>query len=50
MEDFDKIGAVRIISSNYSVVSVNNENYKQLLNRHPKPSHEIKLPDSPNET
>lgn len=50
MKDFDIKGAVRIISSNYSVVSVNNKNYKQLLNMHPKLSHEINQPDPPNET
>lgn len=48
MEDFDIKGAVRIIRSNDSVASINNENYKQLLNIHPKPSREIKLPDPPN--
>lgn len=49
MEDFYIKGAVRIISSNDSVASINNENYKQLLNMHPKPSCE-KLPDPPNGT
>lgn len=49
IDDFDKKGALRILSSNDSFADFN-ENYTRLLNMHLSPTCVIQTPEPPNET